>query len=421
MNTATVFSSYQHHATSYMAEIPGFDTLHICEVMSLLHAKAHRLAPRFAEETAEAGNTNLRPSDAEPRRQMVWDMLAESLGWNLICDDADVVAQTKALLRQGKPVVLGMAWNFPTGTNEGSYQQSFVIDLNGNGSILGYSRIREIEDGIRKGEILFTLDAPGTDARIAARDEALAQVTDQGWVATEQPHSKGFGFDLWHLYDNAAGTTEVARKARLWVTKDARVLCTEDVPVPELQVGDIIHHDSMVQRVAEVQHYDSYAGTPVTQARGPVLNHAEIAASDPWLARYIDASNEEGTSRRANHWWTVQGNELAKVVRDVVLHPLPVADGPMGSTVRHEITIHGQTAPEADRTGPVTLCQHCAQPIERQPGVGWVLCEIGGTYDACEGRWNSRTDSYGTHRPIRQDVVDPEWDGPRTAEGLPMV
>ena len=38
-----------------------------------------------------------------------------------------------------------------------------------------------------------------------------------------------------------------------------------------------------------------------------------------------------------------------------------------------------------DRTAMKTAtCRHCHQPIEREPNVGWVLVEEGGTYDVCE-------------------------------------
>jgi hypothetical protein len=44
------------------------------------------------------------------------------------------------------------------------------------------------------------------------------------------------------------------------------------------------------------------------------------------------------------------------------------------------------------------VCAHCGGEIERQPGVGWVLTEIGGTYDVCESNWLAGEERFGAHR-----------------------
>jgi hypothetical protein len=89
-------SSYQATATAYGIRLPGSEQLSAHDIINALHRKASKLAPRFADDTADAGCTNLRPSDAEPRRQQVWDILAEALSWNLIADYPQLVAAAKA-------------------------------------------------------------------------------------------------------------------------------------------------------------------------------------------------------------------------------------------------------------------------------------------------------------------------------------
>ena len=78
-------SGYQHHPTSFANLALG----NTHEIINDLHRRAARLAPRFYEDTADAGCTNLRPTSG--RRQQVWDMLAEALAWNHIADYPELV------------------------------------------------------------------------------------------------------------------------------------------------------------------------------------------------------------------------------------------------------------------------------------------------------------------------------------------
>jgi hypothetical protein len=96
-------SSYQHQATSYA----NLSLASAHAIVNDLHRRAAKLAPRFADETAEAGCTNLRPADDQPRRQQVWDMLAEALSWNLIADHADLVVAAKLAEDRGVDFQVG--------------------------------------------------------------------------------------------------------------------------------------------------------------------------------------------------------------------------------------------------------------------------------------------------------------------------
>jgi hypothetical protein len=146
-------SSYQHHATSYANLALG----NAHEINSDLHRQAEAIAPRFAEETADAGCTNLRPGDDQPRRQKAWDLIAEALAWNLIADDPEAVAAAIAFEKAGKAYQVGYAWSIASGDRY-SYQQPFVIDLNG-GDFLTYAQVNEIEKTVAKGQAVIVLDA----------------------------------------------------------------------------------------------------------------------------------------------------------------------------------------------------------------------------------------------------------------------
>ena len=87
----------------------------------------------------------------------------------------------------------------------------------------------------------------------------------------------------------------------------------------QVKVGDIIWTSGMRIQVEEVEQFDNH--TPqapvVWQARGPVINHAEIAQRDPWLANFIDSSSAHH-DRPGQHWWTCQGNDLVSYLREVI-------------------------------------------------------------------------------------------------------
>jgi ribosomal protein S27E len=151
---ATMFSHYQHHPTSY----GNLALASAHAIVDDLHARAAKLAPRFEDECADSGCTNLRPGDDQPRRQKVWDMVAEAHGWNLIADDVDAVVAAKLLAASDKPYQVGFAWNVTPGDRL-SYQQPFVIDLNG-GDLLTFQQVNAIEDTVARGTALIVLDAP---------------------------------------------------------------------------------------------------------------------------------------------------------------------------------------------------------------------------------------------------------------------
>ena len=114
-----MFSHYQHHATS-------FANLAIASAHAIvddLHRQARGLAPRFADETADSGCTNIRPSDDQPRRQQAWDILAEALAWNLIADHVDLVVEAKGLEARNVAYQVGWiySWDATDANPEGAY------------------------------------------------------------------------------------------------------------------------------------------------------------------------------------------------------------------------------------------------------------------------------------------------------------
>lgn len=59
---------------------------------------------------------------------------------------------------------------------------------------------------------------------------------------------------------------------------------------------------------------------------------------------------------------------------------------------------------EAEKRGVrlVVVCKHCGHEIEHESNVGWVTTlsgDEGGTYDKCEGKWDSHAQEYGNHEP----------------------
>jgi len=105
-------SGYQHHRTNFAnLDLIEANPYGVHDAINDLHRRAARLAPRFYEDTADAGCTNLRPTSG--RRQQVWDMLAEALAWNMISDHAELVAAAVAWLRQGLEVTAGADYQSP--------------------------------------------------------------------------------------------------------------------------------------------------------------------------------------------------------------------------------------------------------------------------------------------------------------------
>jgi hypothetical protein len=101
-----MFSHYQAIDTSYAAtlDLSKSDPRWVGhDIVNALSRKADKLAPRFSDDTADAGCTNLRPGNDTPRKQQVWDLHAEALTWNLLADHADLVAQALELARAGRP------------------------------------------------------------------------------------------------------------------------------------------------------------------------------------------------------------------------------------------------------------------------------------------------------------------------------
>lgn len=155
-----MYSSYQHHPTSY----GNLSLRSAHEINSDLHRQAEAIAPRFADETADAGCTNARPGADSPRRQKAWDLIAEALAWNLIADDSEAVIAAKLAELAGKPYQVGFAWNVTPGERV-SYQQPFVIDLNG-GNLLTYAQVNEIEKTVAKGQAVIVLDAQVVEGNV---------------------------------------------------------------------------------------------------------------------------------------------------------------------------------------------------------------------------------------------------------------
>src|SRR5258708_8579137 len=92
-------SSYQVQATHY-ADM----SLSVHDRINDLHRRADGLAPRLAEETLDAGCTNLtvrEHGNLGPRQQKAWDMVAEAHGWNAISDAPELLAHAEQYERDG--------------------------------------------------------------------------------------------------------------------------------------------------------------------------------------------------------------------------------------------------------------------------------------------------------------------------------
>src|SRR5258708_38911173 len=99
-------SSYQVQATHY-ADM----SLSVHDRINDLHRRADGLAPRLAEETLDAGCTNLtvrEHGNLGPRQQKAWDMVAEAHGWNAINDAPELLAQAEQHERDG--ISYRIAW-----------------------------------------------------------------------------------------------------------------------------------------------------------------------------------------------------------------------------------------------------------------------------------------------------------------------
>src|SRR5258708_11249293 len=99
-------SSYQVKETHY-ADM----SLSVHARISDLHGRADRRAPRLAEETLDAGCTNLtvrEHGNLGPRQQKAWDMVAEAHGWNAISDTSELLAQAEQYERDG--ISYRIAW-----------------------------------------------------------------------------------------------------------------------------------------------------------------------------------------------------------------------------------------------------------------------------------------------------------------------
>jgi hypothetical protein len=98
-------SSYQVQETHY-----GDLSLSVHDRINDLHRRADRLAPRMAEQTLDAGCTNLtvrEHGELGPRQRKAWDMVAEAHGWNAISDNPRQLALAERLEQAGCPYKVG--------------------------------------------------------------------------------------------------------------------------------------------------------------------------------------------------------------------------------------------------------------------------------------------------------------------------
>jgi hypothetical protein len=367
----TMFSTYQVQATSFATELPEFDRLSAHEINSGLHRRAEALAPRFAEETAEAGCTNLRPGADQPRRQQAWDLIAEAHAWNLIADDRYAVSAAKRAEAQGRKFQVAYAWNVASGERL-SYQQPFVIDLGSRAEFLSYQEVRAIEDRVAQGTTLVYVDTQVATAVLVAQGQGWTFEgieVDQVKVHVSQSQFFGFG-----------ATDPQGRRATVLVGTDGIATARVDITVPEAQVGDTLLTYGFLVAVEEVEVFDRGSHEPVTQARGQVTNYDQIRAQDEGLARYIDIESH-GRRPAGEHWWTIQGNHLARVAREI---RLPLAPAPLQVPVVSAAEWQpGQvpyTQPAASK-----ICRHCGDALEvvEHRLVSVVSGDEGGTYDVC--------------------------------------
>ena len=121
-----MFSSYQAITTSYGAALEGFATMSGHDIVNALCRQADRLAPRFSDETADAGCTNYRPGADQPRCQKVWDLQAEALSWNMLADDAAMVAEAKSHEALGNAYTVSVRYSWEP--NPGTYITSSNYD-----------------------------------------------------------------------------------------------------------------------------------------------------------------------------------------------------------------------------------------------------------------------------------------------------
>lgn len=84
---------------------------------------------------------------------------------------------------------------------------------------------------------------------------------------------------------------------------------TTRISVTDGRVGDIVWSAGIQVEVREREEFnDNPSGRLTVQLRGPVLNYYEM---DSATRNYVGMM-----SRR--HWWTIQGNELAKIEKEEV-------------------------------------------------------------------------------------------------------
>ena len=212
-----MFSSYQVQATSYANLSLG----NAHAMIDDLHARAARLAPRFEYETAEAGCTNIRPGNDEPRRQQVWDMLAEALAWNLIADDQAVVDAAIALERDG------VADYQAANEHDWETRKSVVAIVVGfSTEATGYAKLEEFRTlVVNAGPDAIVIDAspdepyitpPGGYDVVEEEAESPFQVVTEADLATYQPRpSKIRGRQAVDAFDTCWLVVEVTGPNRL--------------------------------------------------------------------------------------------------------------------------------------------------------------------------------------------------------------
>jgi len=306
-----MFSHYQHISSTFALSFKDFDTMDGHDFVNALHRQAFKLAPRFEEETADAGCTNLRPGDDQPRRQRVWDMLAEALTWNLLADHPALVSQAKDLMAQG--TAFTVEYHYGWEINEPEGRTVIVVD-----------------------------DTPQT-------------------VTVKVTHTQAY------LLDDM----------------------------------DVAGSESYHEAVAAGLVLDTRKGT---------LTIPPAAAQPFGLAIGIraDIADEGNYSIGERRSWLSLAAKVAAATKNPTALPLYTTPPAAYDVVDPEDVEVPQVAPAAP-VSPQVVCKHCGGYIERQPGVGWVLTEIGGTYDSCDGIWNTRIDSPGRHQPysIHDAVLPP--------------
>src|SRR5258708_26678868 len=256
-------SSQQVQATHY-ADM----SLSVHDRINDLHRRADRLAPRLAEETLDAGCTNLTVREhgsLGPRQQKAWDMVAEAHGWNAISDTHELLAQAEQYERDGI-----------------SYRIAWV----------------------------------GREDLNASPFEVVTEPTEAPQCPAGSPGHACVLDDDGHTEHCDGGST--------WTDPEPT---TATVPTGQLRVGDVVLNYGMRVRIDAINPYPGQYG-PAWSCPGTVLNVAEVLAAEVVPASFMTREGRRDYCAVQGNYrarWTV---ELPRP--EVPADPEPTGPEPQG-------------------------------------------------------------------------------------------